>query len=233
MSFYYGQFCPVAKAAEILGERWTILILRELLLGPCRYSDFHRSLSRISPTLLTKRLSQLVDWGLVTRELQPGGARYEYHLTAAGHELRPLIVGLGAWGMKWARGQMRQDELDVHLLMHDYTRLIDVSHLPEGRIVIGFHFSRLPKFAHWWIVIEPDRTRELCVDNPGSPVDILIRTDVRTMTEIWAGDTDIRVAKKDGRLNVSGDPGLIRTLSSWLRNSSLAHIRPAPEPLRV
>lgn len=233
MDFSYHQFCPVAKAAEVLGERWTLLIVNELLLGTSRYSDFQRSLSRISPSLLTKRLNQLVDCGLVERRTKPGQAHAEYHLTAAGLELKPIVTGLGRWGMKWARGQMRDDELDVHLLMYDYTRMIDVAALPPGRVIAGFVFSGLPKFSHWWIVIEADRKRELCDHHPGSTEDVQIRTDVRTMTEIWAGDTDIRRARANGRLQLSGDPRLVRTLSSWLRGCSIAHIRPAAKPLRV
>jgi DNA-binding HxlR family transcriptional regulator len=233
MSIHYGQFCPISKAAEVLGERWTILIIRELLLGTSRYSDFQRALSKISPTLLTKRLNQLVDCGLVLRQSTPGQSRATYHLTPAGLELQPIVLGLGEWGMKWARGQMRDDELDVQLLMYDFCRRIDATRLPAGRTVIGFVFPGLPKFAHWWIVIEADRERELCVDHPGKDVDIAIRTSVRTMTEIWAGDTNVRAATKSGRLQLSGNPALIRSLASWLRPGMTAHIRPSADALRV
>ncbi len=233
MSLHYGQFCPIAKAAEILGERWTILIVSELLLGTRRYRDFQRSLSQLSPTLLTKRLNQLVDCGLVVRRIQPGQRRAEYELSPAGLELRPIIFGLGEWGMKWARGQMRDDELDVHLLMYDYCRRIDATQLPGGRIVAGFVFSGLSKFAHWWIIIEANRERELCVQHPGKEEDIQIRSDVRTLVEIWAGDTKIRAATKAGRLKLSGNPAAVRTLSLWLRPGSLSHIRPHPAPLRA
>jgi DNA-binding HxlR family transcriptional regulator len=105
MSIHYGQSCPVSKAAEVLGERWTILIIRELLLGTSRFSDFQRALSQISPTLLTKRLNQLQDWGLVMRKTGSGGQRPEYYLTAAGIELKPIVLGLGEWGMKWRAGR--------------------------------------------------------------------------------------------------------------------------------
>ena len=233
MSLHYGQFCPIAKVSEVLGERWTILIVSELLLGTRRYSDFQRALSRISPTLLTKRLNQLVDCGLVVRQTRPGQRRAEYELTPAGKELHPIFMGLGEWGMKWARGQMRDDELDVHLLMYDYFRRIDATQLPGGRIVAGFVFAGLPKFAHWWIIIEADRERELCTYHPGREVDIQIRADVRTLVEIWAGDTEIKAAAKAGRLQLSGNPAVIRSLSSWLRPGALAHIRPDPHPLRV
>lgn len=231
--FHYSQFCPTAKAAEVLGERWTILIVRELLLGTRRYSDFQRALSQISPTLLTKRLNQLADCGLVIRQTKLGNRRPEYELSPAGKELQPIILGLGEWGMKWARGQMRDDELDVHLLMYDYCRRIDVTALPSGRLVAGFFFPGLPKFAHWWIVIEVTGERELCVDHPGKEVDIQIRSDVRTMVEIWAGDTEMNVALKTGRIALSGKPALVRTLTSWLRPGSLSHIRPDPDRLRV
>jgi DNA-binding HxlR family transcriptional regulator len=233
MSFRYQQFCPLAKAAEVLGERWTILIVHELLLGTRRYRDFQRALCRLSPSLLTKRLAQLVDFGLVTRTTPPGQPHAEYELSPAGRELRPIVRGLGRWGMKWARGQMRDDELDVHLLMYDYTRMIDRRHLPAGRTVLAFVFAGLPKFAHWWIVIDGPKLRELCVHNPGGTPDLLFRTDVRTLTEIWAGDTEIAAARKSGRLQLTGDARLIRSLPRWFRTCSMAHIRPAAQPLRV
>ena len=233
MSIRYGQFCPVAKAAEVLGERWTILIIRELLLGTTRFSDLQRALSQISPTLLTKRLNQLQDCGLVIRKKLPEQRRTEYHLAPAGRELLPVVVGLGEWGMKWARGQMSDDELDVELLMHDFNRRIDETQLPGGRTVIKFVFSGLSRFAHWWIVLEENGERELCVNNPGKGMDIELRSDLRTMTEIWAGDMEIRTAKKDGRLQLSGNPVLIRTLSSWLRIGMFANVRPHSDALRV
>lgn len=233
MSIRYRQFCPVAKAAEVLGERWTILIIRELLMGTTRFSDFQRALSQISPTLLTKRLNQLQDCGLVIRKKLPEQRRTEYHLAPAGRELLPVVAGLGEWGMKWARGQMSDDELDVELLMHDFSRRIDGTQLPGGRNVIKFVFNGLAKFAHWWIVLEEKGERELCVINPGKEVDVQLRSDLRTMTEIWAGDTLIPAAKKDGRLQLSGNPALIRTLSSWLRIGTFAHVRPHSAALRV
>ncbi len=227
MSIRYGQFCPVAKAAEVLGERWTILIVRELLMGTTRFTQFQRALSQISPTLLTKRLNQLQDCGIVLRKTLPDQRRTEYHLTAAGRELLPAVVALGEWGMKWARGQMSDDELDVELLMHDFSRRIDASQLPGGRNVIKFVFSGLAEFATWWIVLEENGERELCVDNPGKEVDVQIRSDLRTMTEIWAGDTEIGNARKDGRLQLSGNALLVRTLPSWLRIGTFAHVKRA------
>jgi DNA-binding HxlR family transcriptional regulator len=233
MSIRYGQICPVSKAAELLGERWTLLIIRELVLGTTRFNDFQRALSQISPTLLTKRLNQLAEAGLLVRKTLPGQRRIEYHPTTASKELKPIILGLGEWGMRWARGQMNDEELDVEMLMYDLQRRIDAEQLPGGRTVIKFRFRALPKFEHWWIVIEPDGTRVLCVHNPRVPIDVELITDVRTMSHVWAGDMDIRMAKNTGRLELKGDPILIRTISSWLRPGTFAHIRPQSGPISI
>lgn len=226
-SIKYGQFCPVAKAAEILGERWTLLIIRELLFGSTRFSDFQRTLCQISPTLLTKRLNQLVDDGLVLRK-SSGGKRVEYFLTAAGKELGPVVNQLAIWGMRWARGQMTDDELDVELLMHDLCRRLDPATLPGGSNILHFAFTGLDQFPRWWIVLEDD-TPELCVNPPGREADVSIRTHIRTMVEIYAGDVSIASARRDGRLAVEGRPQLARSLSRWLPLSLHAKVRPAGE----
>jgi len=233
MSIRYGQICPVSKAAELLGERWTLLIIRELVLGTTRFNDFQRALSQISPTLLSKRLNQLEEAGLLVRKTIPNQHRIEYHPTAASKELKPIILGLGEWGMRWARGQMNDDELDVEMLMYDLQRRIDVDQLPGGRTVIKFLFRALPKFGHWWIVIESDGTRVLCVHNPRLPVDIELITDLRTMSHVWAGDMDMRMAKEAGQLELKGNPILIRTITSWLRSGTFAHIRPQSGPINI
>jgi hypothetical protein len=135
--------------------------------------------------------------------------------------------------MRWARGQMNDDELDVEMLMFDLHRRIDTAELPGGRTVVKFVFRSLPKFGHWWIVIEPDGTRVLCVHNPKLPVDVELITDLRTMSHVWAGDIDIRIAKDDGRVVLKGEPTLVRTISSWLRPGFFAHIRPQTGPISV
>ena len=232
-SIRYGQICPVSKAAELLGERWTLLIIRELVLGTTRFNDFQRALSQISPTLLTKRLQQLEEAGLLIRKTLPNQRRSEYHPTPASKELKPIILGLGEWGMRWARGQMNDDELDVEMLMYDLHRRIDTTQMPGGRTVVKFCFRALPKFGLWWVVLEPDGQRVLCVHNPRLPVDIELISDLRTMSHIWAGDLDIRMAKEAGRLELKGNATLIRTISSWLRPGAFAHVRPQSGPIPI
>ncbi|WP_193211226.1 winged helix-turn-helix transcriptional regulator [Luteolibacter marinus] len=225
MSTRYGQFCPVAKATEVLGERWTILIIRELLLGTSRFSDFQRALSQISPTLLTKRLGQLVDQGLVLKKTSTGGKRVEYFLTACGKELGPIVNSLGIWGMRWARGQMNDDELDVELLMFDLCRRLDPDALPGGSTVIHFAYCGLESFPTWWILVENGKP-ELCVAHPGRDADVSLHTDVRTMVEIYAGDLRLADARRDGRLEVTGSPTLVRSVADWLPLMAMAHVEP-------
>lgn len=227
MSIQYGQFCPIAKAAEVLGERWTILIVRELLLGTSRFNELQRALSQISPSLLTKRLVQLQDYGLVMKREIPAQRRSEYHLTAAGKELRPIVLGLGEWGSRWARGQMEDDDLDVELLMIEFKRRLNADALPGGQVVIRFTFEGLAVYPHWWILLDGNGGRELCVDNPGKPTDVSLVSNLRTMTEIWAGDTTIKAAKSTGKLRVTGNPILVRTLPSWLGTGTFSGVRPA------
>ena len=194
----YGQFCPVAKASDIIGERWTVLILRELFLGTTRYNEFLRGLSRISPTLLSKRLKTLEEKGLIIRKCPSGKKSHEYYLTASGRELEPLIEHLAVWGMRWARSQMTDDELDVELLMWDIRRRIDPKFLPDGETVLCFSFSDLDKYKTWWLVIDSDDV-DLCTEDPCKDVDFYVTSTVRTMVEVWEGDTDLSAALRDDR----------------------------------
>jgi DNA-binding HxlR family transcriptional regulator len=222
----YGQFCPVAKASELLGERWTLLILRELVLGTHRFSEFQRGLSRISPTLLSKRLGQLERAGIVIRKPQKGMKGFEYYLTPSGRELAPLIEQLAGWGMRWARGQLSDGELDVEFLMWDIQRRLQLDALPDGETVICFIFNELEKFKSWWLVVEDDKV-DLCTENPGKEVDVYINASVRSMVEIWQGNLDIRKALRDQVITVIGNKAVRLSLPDWLGICLYAHIKPA------
>ena len=224
----YGQFCPVAKASEILGERWTILVLRELLLGTTRFNDFQRALSRMSPTLLSKRLKALEERGLIVRKRSPGQERHEYQLTASGRELAPVIEHLAVWGMRWARGRMTDDELDVEFLMRDLQRRLQTDHLPNGETVLCFTFDKLDEHKTWWLVACNGEV-DLCTENPGKDVDLYINTNVRTLAEVWNGDVDAKRALRDKRIRTHGNRRLARTLPDWLGISLYAHVRPAED----
>ena len=222
----YGQFCPVAKATEIIGEKWNLLILRELLMGTSRFNDFQRSMSRISPTVLNKRLKQLEDNGIIIKKRLSGQKGYEYRLTPMGRDLEPVVEHVAIWGQKWARGQMTDKELDVELLMWDIHRRIEIKALPDGETVLAFAFSDLDKYKSWWLVVSRDDV-DLCTQDPGKDVDLYISTDLRTMVEVWQGDTDLQVALTQDRILATGSTRLIRSMADWFGLCVYADVRPA------
>ncbi len=229
----YGQFCPVAKATEVLGERWMLLVLRELMLGTHRYSEFQRALSRISPSLLTKRLKQLEQAGIIVRKAQQGRKGFEYFLTPAGKELAPIVEHLATWGMRWARGQLSDDELDVEFLMWDIQRRLQIDMLPDGETVLCFIFDDLTKFKNWWLVISNGEV-DLCTENPGKDVDLYISTTLRNLVEIWEGDIEIKTAQRKELLKTQGNKQLEKTLPEWLGVCLYADIRPGdPAMMRM
>jgi len=211
----YGQFGPVAKASELLGERWVLLILRELLLGTHRYSDFQRALSRISPSVLSKRLKQLEHAGIIVRKAQSGNRSHEYFLTPAGKELASIVEHLATWGMRWARGQLNADELDVEFLMWDIQRRLQTDHLPDGETIICFIFDDLKRFKNWWLVVR-DGEVDLCTENPGQDVDLYISSKLINLVQIWEGDIDIKLAQRQKMLKTHGNTQLARTIPDWL-----------------
>lgn len=221
----YGQFCPVAKATELLGEKWMLLILRELFLGSHRYNEFQRALSRISPSLLTKRLKQLESAGVIVRKVQQGRKGHDYFLTPAGKQLAPIVEHLATWGMRWARGQLSDDELDVEFLMWDIQRRLQTDMLPDGETVLCFIFDALPKFNSWWLVVN-NGAADLCTENPGKDVDLYIRTTLRDLVEIWNGDIEIKAALRKELVKTQGNTKLAKTIPDWLGICLYADIRP-------
>jgi DNA-binding HxlR family transcriptional regulator len=224
--FRYGQFCPISKAVEVLGDRWALLVVRDLMTGSSQFSQLQRGLPRISPTTLSKRLSELQERGLVVRKRIPRQEGYEYRLTAAGRELEPLIADLAEWGMRWARGQMFDAELDVGMLMSDIQRRLKPDELPGGRTLLRFKFTDRKEFAVWWVKIEAGEV-ELCLDDPGGDVDVYFTSELRTMIEVWMGDVSLRRAQASGALKIVGAGAYLRNLTSWFPLHALAHVRPA------
>ncbi len=224
----YGQFCPVAKAMELLGEKWTMLILRELHMGATRFNELQRGLSLISPTVLTKRLKDLADAELILRKKIPGQRGNEYFLTQAGEETLPLLKGVGDWGMRWARGDIRDSDLDVELLMIYLQRSIRTDRLPGNQSVIRFKFTDLKKLSDWWLLVKGDNV-DICLEDPGKEVDVYFTTDLRTMINCWMGDETYRAAIADKRLKLVGPSALTRNIQYWISDSIFAGIPPARE----
>ena len=226
----YGQFCPVAKALELLAERWTLLVVRELLMGSRRFNDLKRGVPLMAPSMLSQRLKTLVDGGIIVKEPSGNGHSYEYRLTPAGEELRPLVLQLGTWGQRWARSSMDSHDLDASLLMWDMRRSLHVDKLPQRQAVIQFEFPDAGKgMRRWWLVID-DGEVDLCLEEPADEADVSVSTSLRTMTQIWLGNLSLAQARAQGILKVAGPARLVRCLGDWLGASGFAHVPPAVAP---
>lgn len=224
----YGQFCPVAKALELLGEKWSLLIIRELHMGATRFNELQRGLTLISPTVLTKRLKELSDAELVLRKKIPDQRGYEYFLTQAGTETLPILTTIGEWGMRWARGDLRDTDLDVELLMLYLQRSIKTDCLPGENAVIQFKFTDLEKLNYWWLLVKGCNV-DICLENPGKEVDVYFTTDLRTMINCWMGDETYKAAIAAKRLSLVGPSALTRNIQHWISDSIFAGIPPARE----
>jgi DNA-binding HxlR family transcriptional regulator len=224
----YGQFCPVAKGAEVFAERWTPLVLRELLCGSTHFSDLHRGVPLMSRSLLSLRLKQLEQIDVVERKQGPHGP--EYHLTQAGREFAPMIRQLGEWGQRWFRSKFGREELDVTLLMWDMRRCIKAHEFPPGRICVRFGFTDLPASKRsWWLVSDGEEI-DLCPADPGFEVGLYVTTDLHTMTRVFMGDLAMKSAIASGRIELDGTRELRQRLERWLGLSGFAGIGDARRP---
>lgn len=223
----YHQFCPVAMASEVLGTRWTLVVLREMVAGSSRFNDIRRGVPRMSPALLSKRLKELEEAGVVKRAPVPGEAGVmEYRLTAAGKELTPIIVAVGEWGHRWTETKPQLENLDAGLLMWDMRRNLHIDELPARRTVIQFIYpERRPGERHWWIVVDPKDGADLCAVDPGFDVDLYVKTDLRTMTSIYMGTDKFSKAIDEERLTLIGDQALQRSLKDWLGLGMFSSVR--------
>ena len=235
MTTGYGQFCPVAVASEIFAERWTPIILRELMLGSRRFNDIHRGAPRISRALLARRLRELEAADVIVSAPRSDGRGSEYQLTPAGEELGEIVVQLGAWGQRWtARFERRR--LDPGLLLWDMRRRIAIERLPAGRTVVRFDFRGVPaalrRSKTYWLVMEPPEVG-LCFTDPGHDVDVYVDAEIAVLARVWLGDEPLAHAMRAGAVKIGGDPRLSRAFPGWLMLSTLAAVpHPADQTQR-
>lgn len=228
----YGQFCPVAVASEIFAERWTPLILRELISGSQRFSEIRSGLPLISRTLLSHRLRELEDAGVVESSPLPEGRGRQYRLTKAGEEFREVVEQLGAWGQKHVGHQFAPDNLDPALLMWAMHRRVDSSRLPKPRVVVRFEFRGVParcmQMRTAWLVLEK-AGNDVCMRDPGFEVDLVVHADVGTMAKVWAGHLRFDEGVRSGGIKLDGPRTLAQAFPGWLMLSHFAQVlQPAP-----
>jgi DNA-binding HxlR family transcriptional regulator len=221
----YGQFCPVAKAMELLDERWTVLVVRELLEGSRHFNELRRGVPKMSPALLSKRLQSLTRAGVVDRSEVEG--RTVYTLTACGRELNDVVQALGVWGVRWMP-EIGDEALDPHLLMWDIHRKVPVDAWPRTRTVVAFRFGDVaPKASSWWLIVADGRPT-VCDFDPGYDVAATITCSLRTLTQIWRGDALWQRAVLDGSVSIDAPSEIRRAVPTWIGQSTLAAVpRPA------
>jgi DNA-binding HxlR family transcriptional regulator len=232
----YGQFCPIAIACETFAERWTPLILRELLAGGRRFNDIRQGIPLISRTLLAQRLRELEAAGIITSRPLARGRGREYLPTAAADEFRAVLQRLGEWGQRWGTTQFDPDNLDLMLLMWNVRRRIAFARLPDRRVVVRFDFrafpSRCRSFRTSWLILERGGA-DVCLKDPGYEVDLVVSADAGAMARVWTGAVPFAQAVREGGLRVEGRRELVRAFPTWLLLSQFAQVeRPAPAASR-
>jgi DNA-binding HxlR family transcriptional regulator len=217
----YGQYCPLALAAEILGERWNLLIISRIVDGCCRFNEIHRGLPKISATLLSRRLDDLARAGVIVRAPLKNSQGHDYRLTDAGRALAPLIDQIAVWGQEWAR-EMTLDDLDPTFLLWSMHNRINTNAMPEGRTVIQFIFTGAPADLNRFWLMNTDGEVEMCLKYPGFDPDVEVRADLRTFIEAWRGFRNLKNEISKGSIIVEGDADLARRFPEWLQLSAFA-----------
>lgn len=223
MAQTYGQYCPLSLAAEILSERWTILVVSRLLDGCTRFNDIHRGVPRVSASLLSQRLNALTQAGIATKTKAEDGRGHVYGLTEAGRELEPLIDGLAVWGQRWAR-DMDLDDLDPGFLAWSMHLRLNTEAMPEGRTVMQFEFTGAPSDCRRFWLINDDGKADMCLKHPGYEVDLVVTSDLRRFVEAWRGFRSLKAEIAAGKIRLDGPARHRRAFPDWLLLSALSPI---------
>lgn len=224
----YGQFCPVAQALEIFGERWTLLVIREVMLGSSRFSEIQKGVPLMSRSVLAQRLKSLCDAGVVQR------VDGEYFLTTAGQELGPIVIACGEWGVRWANRKLENADIDVGLLMWDMRRRIDLTAIPREPVLVQMEFRSAPRGMGRFYLHFKVTDVELCLTNPGVEVAMRLSTTPKAMADVWMGELPFDAAVRTGAIRLEGPNKLVRNFGRWLKLSTFAETpRPSERSPRV
>ena len=220
-----GSLCPAVKAADMIGDRWVLLIMREMFMGASRYKDFQRALPRISPTVLSNRLKQIEANGMIVKKVGAGDRITEYRLTRCGRELAPLIDQMSKWGLRWARRRIAEEDMDAGSFMWDFHRSIRTDQLPDGETVLSIQLSDVEKHTKWWMICKHGEV-DLCTENPGKEVDLYLSGPLEAFASVWMGDQSAQQAIQDDALFLTGSSHLSRTANAWFPQSRYSDVRP-------
>jgi len=219
----YGQYCPVAKSLEILGDRWTLLIIREFLIGMSHFNDLERGLPGISRPLLAQRLRQLQKAGIVEKlSTKTGRQSTAYQLTPAGWELQKVMDGLMLWGEAWAFSEPTPEELDPVLLMWRLRNDVRKERLPESRVVVQYDFRVRGKGYFWLVLTQADVT--LCLTDPGYEVNVWVSADLAIFYKMYWGRITYSEALQNG-VKVEGIAPMVEAFPEWFAWNSANGIR--------
>lgn len=214
----YNQYCPVALASEVLADRWTPLIVRELVLGARRFNDISRALPGISRSVLQQRLLHLERRGVLDRV--PVRHGHEYELTSAGHDLEAVIMAFGEWAVRWMFAEPEPREVDPVTLTWWLPRRLDQARLPRGRVVLEFAYTG-PDPTCVWIVLDRGEP-SVCTSHPGFGPDVVIRTEPVALMRVFSGIVSLSSARRAGDVEIAGMPHLVRQLPAWFLWSPFA-----------
>ncbi|WP_066554004.1 winged helix-turn-helix transcriptional regulator [Croceicoccus bisphenolivorans] len=213
--------CPASKAADLIGDKWVLQIVRAMLLGARRYSDLAQAIPRISPAVLSARLKTLCEQGIIVRREGAGATSPTYRLTPSGRELQPIVEQLAVWGMKWAARNVREGDVDIGALMWDLHRCLAVSELPDGETVIRIGLKDAERYPAWWIVAA-GHSVDLCCDDPGKDVDVYLTCGLADLIALWRGEVEVRAAVEEGTLLIDGPRDLVQSVHRWFPHSPMA-----------
>lgn len=227
----YGQFCPVAMASEVISERWTLLLLRELLYGHTRFNELKRGVPLMSPSLLSQRLKQLEASNIVVRKKPEKGPGWEYRLTESGKQLGPIVIAISSWGLRWLQHDMPKQNLDAALLMWDMRRSIRADGAPKGRrSVVEFLLPEQPAAKRrWWVVFDLGEV-DICIKDPGYEIDLRVQTDLRTLTDLWMGQIGIDPALRSEKLKLDGSREQRAAFREWFALAVVVRLPQWPWP---
>jgi DNA-binding HxlR family transcriptional regulator len=209
----YGNYCPIAIATDVIGDRWTPLILRELVLGNTRFNDIARGLPGISRSLLVQRLKHLERKGVIETWPLPNGRGSEYHLTPAGKDLEPVLIVMGRWSVAWMYANLDSTDVDAVTLMWWMHRRVDVTRLPHDRVVVQFDHTA-PKRQSFWVVIEQGAA-SVCLQDPGYDVDAVVKCTTPTLARVFSGVDTWREAVDAGAIQVTGTRAVVNSMPRW------------------